>query len=216
MTSKEIQNLDKSAGFLKSELLRNSILDPEGVHHEFVSGAHGRKLDFDKIKTGSTLYNLWVGVMAEKTRELYDQVPSVLVGVANGTNRLARSMAPLLGDHVQGIATEKLSAKEVGLTDLGKLVLQQTDPEMVLIVEDVGTLGTNSSSVAKSVREAGFDNLEVINTWQRSETLPFLDELSVPYNAVITDVLPTFTSEDCLELPDGYCHQNIELIPHGQ
>ena len=42
-----------SAEIFRQHILAAGVLDPEGVHHEFVSGMHGRKLDFDTIPTGS-------------------------------------------------------------------------------------------------------------------------------------------------------------------
>lgn len=195
----------------KSAILRNGILDKEGVHHVFSQGLHGRKLDFDLIPDGSGLFEQWVEVTAEFIRGNYPDLPQVVVGVANGTNRLATAVADKLG--VKALVSVKPdgSRNQPVLTDEAKEKLKETAPKLIIILEDVGTRGTNSSSVAKSVRELGFDNLEVINTWQRSESLPLLDEINVPYKAIIKEILVSYNSEDC-----KYCKQGWELLNHSK
>ena len=71
-------------------------LDAEGLHHEFVSGGHGRKLDFDSIETGSALYSEWVDQNVDALQQLGRAVVAV-VGVANGTNRLALDVGRAIG-----------------------------------------------------------------------------------------------------------------------
>ena len=158
----------------KQAILDSGILDKEGVHHVFSQGLHGRKLDFDLIPDDSELFSQWVDVTADFIRENYDNLPEAVIGVANGTNRLALAVADKLG--VAGFDTVKPegSRNQPVLTEASKKKLKELNPEFIVILEDVGTRGTNSSSVAKSVRELGFVNFEVINTWQRSETLPLL------------------------------------------
>ena len=45
---------------LKDRVLSEGVLDSETIHHEFVSGMHGRKIDMDKIETGSDFYMQWM------------------------------------------------------------------------------------------------------------------------------------------------------------
>ncbi|HEX5456357.1 MAG TPA: hypothetical protein VFW77_03235 [Candidatus Saccharimonadales bacterium] len=195
----------------KQAILDSGILDKEGVHHVFSQGLHGRKIDFDLIPDASGLFNQWVELTAVFIRDTYETLPQVLVGVANGTNRLAFAVAQKLG--VIGLDTIKPegSRNQPVLTEASKEKLKELNPDFLLILEDVGTRGTNSSSVARSVRELGFDNFEVVNTWQRSETLPLLDELNVKYKAVIKEILVSYKPEEC-----EYCKQGWELLGHGQ
>lgn len=213
--NKEINGIHTSASFLKSELIRNGIMDPEGTHHEFVSGKHGQKLDFDKIPSGSTLYNLWVGATANAIRELYpDHLPDVIVGVANGANRLARGVAPIIGDEVKAIETEKVSAKEVAIGELGKFVIAQAKPEFVLVVEDVGTAGGTTVTAINALKQEGVEEIEILVTWQRQSSLAKLDEIEAVYHAVIYDPLPTYEPEECRQNFDGFCSRGWQLIPH--
>jgi orotate phosphoribosyltransferase len=202
--------MDK-VGELKTQILDSGILDKEGVHHLFSQGLHGRKIDFDLIPDDSDLYKLWSKVTAEFIRSNYSPLPEAVVGVANGTNRLAVSVAKELG--IEALITVKPegSRNQPVLTTEAKQKLQELKPKSLVVLEDVGTRGTNSASVARSLREAGFDNFEVINTWQRSETLPLLDELNVPYKAVIKEVLVSYKPEEC-----EYCASGWELLGHGQ
>lgn len=195
----------------KKAILNSGILDKEGTHHVFSQGLHGRKIDFDLIPDDSELFRQWVDLTADFIKENYPDLPEALVGVANGTNRLAISVAEKLG--LRGLVTFKPegSRNQPILTPGAEGELKELRPKLVLILEDVGTRGTNSSSVARSVRDLGLDNLEVINTWQRSETLPLLDEINVPYKAIIKEILTNFSPEDC-----EYCQQGWEVLGHGQ
>lgn len=195
----------------KQAILESGILDKEGVHHVFSQGLHGRKIDFDLIPDDSDLFKQWVDLTVDFIRNNYSAPPEAVIGVANGTNRLAFAVADKLG--VRGLDTVKPegSRNQPILTEESKNTLKKLNPKSIIILEDVGTRGTNSSSVARSVRELGFDNFEVINTWQRSETLSLLDELNVPYKAVIKEVLPNYKPEEC-----EYCQKGWELLGHGQ
>lgn len=196
---------------LKEEILNSGILDKEGVHHVFSQGMHGRKIDFDLIPDDSGLFKLWVEITAEFIKDNYSPLPDAVVGVANGTNRLAVAVAKTLG--VEALITIKPegSRNQPILTDEAIQKLEEIKPESLVILEDVGTRGTNSASVARSLREAGFSNFEVLNTWQRSENLTLLDELDVPYRAVIKEVLVSYQPEQC-----EYCQKGWELLGHGK
>lgn len=194
------------------------VLDPEGVvHHEFVSGNHGRKLDFDKILTDSDFYIEWVSVYARAIRAAYsDRLPDALVGIANGANRLSESVAHLLGGKVLGLTTEKVDAKTVKLDDEARDAIQSGNVRFALTIEDVGTTGGTTSTAVVDLREAGVGRIESVNFWQRNGTLPRLDDLRIPYSAVILDPLPMFSPEDCPVVEGGYCREGVELIPHGR
>jgi hypothetical protein len=77
----------------QAHILEAGVLDPPNVHHEFVSGKHGRKLDFDTIDDESDLYKEWVGANVDFISDQFSQIPEVILGVANGTNRLALDVA---------------------------------------------------------------------------------------------------------------------------
>lgn len=197
------------------------VLDPVGVHHEFVSGMHGQKLDYDLLETGGPMYGRWVGVNVDFIREDVatqmggGAVPEVIVGVANGTNRLALDVARQFEGTALGLVSEKdpANSKRLYLPSLSKAVISALEPDLVAVLEDVGTTGSNSVQVAKGVREAGAKEVVVVVTHQRREQLERLEEAGVPYLSIIKDPLPTYTPADCQALPGGFCAQGWEFIP---
>jgi orotate phosphoribosyltransferase-like protein len=207
--------MDKIEKF-KNSVLSSGIIDKKGTHHVFSQGLHGRKIDFDLIPDGSDLFRQWVEVTCDFIRDNYSPVPGAIIGVANGTNRLALAVAESLGGDVKGLVTVKPegSRNQPVLTEESEKILRESRPESIVILEDVGTRGTNSSSVAKSVRELDLAAPEVINTWQRSDTLKLLDEAEVPYKALIKEMLISYTSEECRE--KGYCSEGWEILDHGK
>lgn len=193
------------------------VVDPEGVrHHEFVSGNHGRKLDYDKIKTGTDLYIDWVALYARTILELYPhRKPDALVGIANGANRLSLNIAHLLGGGVLGLTTEKVDAKTVKLDDNAREAVASGAVKYAVTVEDVGTTGGTTLTALMDLREVGVLRVESTNGHQRNASLPRLDDARVPYEAMILDTsLPTFTPEKCEA--EGYCAQGVLLIPHAR
>jgi orotate phosphoribosyltransferase len=199
-------------GTFQKHILEAGVLDPEGVHHEFVSGMHGRKLDFDTIETGSDLYNEWVGVTAGYISNEFPDLPAVIVGVANGTNRLALDTAEFFSG-VRGLVSEKdsLDSKKLYLGEVACELIRELKPKLVVVVEDVGTTGSNSVQVARECLDHGAKEVEVVTTWQRRPQLEKLEASGIPYRAVIKEELDTFTPEDCRA--HGYCSQGYEFIP---
>ncbi len=193
----------------RDKVLSEGILDDETIHHEFVSGKHGRKLDFDLIETGSEFYAQWVSAMVQYIKDTYDEQPDVILGVANGANRLAVSVAAGLGGGTVGLMTEKDSPKS---SRLHKSVLDYIGgfkPRFVLVVEDVGTAGTTSATAAQKALEAGAQTASVLNTWQRREHLERLEEAGIDYKSMIVELMPTYEPEEC-----EYCKSGVELVPH--
>lgn len=214
---------------LSPELIRNiaefreriladpaEVLDPPDIHHQFASLVnHGRKLDMDKIETGTEFFGEWTTVYADWVNEVYrGRKPDALLGIANGANRLAIKMAPMLG--AVGLETIKINSKSVGLSENSRFAIEDSKPHFVLLVEDVGTTGGTTSTVIPELRELGVDRIEVAHTWVRNPILKVLEEQRIPYGAMIHEPLPTFSEEDCRNLPEGFCHQGVKLIPHGE
>lgn len=190
------------------------VLDPEGTHHEFVSGMHGRKLDFDNIEEEYPLYSEWTEVAAGFIQDEFPRLPEVIIGVANGTNRTALDTARRFNGDVLGLVTYKDEAKRIFLNDLASKVITAMKPELVVVLEDVGTRGTNSVQAAVGCRDAGAQNVEVVTTWKRRPVLERLEEADVPYRAIIDEELPTYTPEECRE--SGFCLRGWELVKRLQ
>jgi hypothetical protein len=200
----------------KNNIEKSDILDPEGIHHEFVSGMHGRKIDFDAIPDDSDLFNEWVDIVSEFIKETYPSgsyTKRAIVSVANGTNRLVPLVAKKLADGTIALLTEKVSPKEVKLTDEAVRELKSFDPDLVITLEDVGTAGTTSATAVRSCRDAGADRIESINTWQRREHLERLEELGVTNHSIIVGLLPTYSPEECKG--SGYCAEGWQYIEHA-
>lgn len=199
----------------KNQLITSGcVLDPEGVHHEFVSGMHGQKLDFDNIANEDPLYAEWVDVTAAFVEEEYGVLPEVVLGVANGTNRLALDVARKFGGKMLGLVSAKdpENSKRLYLPDFTERTLSGISPGLVVVLEDVGTTGSNSVQVATAAAEWAA-HVEVVATWQRREALERLDEANVPYRAVIRQSLPTFSPEACQTNPEGFCAQGWDFVP---
>lgn len=200
--------------FRKNILDSGYVLDPEGVHHEFVSGKHGRKLDFDLIPKDSPLFEQWVEAASSRIEELYgeeDLGTIVILSVANGTNRLVRPVSDRLGDNYVSALTEKATSKSVKLTRSARFVLQKVNPQLVVALEDVGTSGTTSASAVLAVREMSIPRVEALNTWQRRSHLEVLETINAPYNSIIHEDLPTYTPDECERM--GYHALGWKYVP---
>lgn len=199
----------------KQNLIESGVLDAPDIHHEFVSGKHGRKLDFDKIETGSELYSEWVDVNEDYIRSEFTETPAVIVGVANGTNRLALDVSRRYDGRTLGLISSKdpENSKRLYLPKLTEEVIKGLLPRFVVVVEDVGTTGSNSVQIAKAVEELGVPEVVVVPTWQRQPALEKLDEADIAYRSIINHTLATYSPEECLE--SGFCSQGIELVPRS-
>lgn len=191
------------------------VIDPERLHHEFNQGLHGQKADFDNIEEGTELFEQWIDVTVDFIQEEYSELPDAVVGVANGTNRVAKPVAKKLGNGTIFLETEKQDASKPVLTKEAKLVVEEFQPIFALIIEDVGTRGTNAVSAANSTLAAGVSRIEVLNTFQRAETLPLLDEAGIVYKSMVKRLMPNFTPDECRTLPEGFCRRQWRLIPYG-
>ncbi len=202
----------KRKKFLAS-LVSSETFDPEGVHHEFNQGLHGKKIDFDKISAGTPLFSEWVELVAESLKQNYPVLPDVLVGVANGTNRIVAAVSRKLDN--KPLALETVKSKRSGpiLTQKARKIINLAQPAFIVIVEDVGSRGTNSLSVFRSIKEMAQARIEVLNTLQRSQELELLKANNVFYSSVLTYVLPTYTAAECKKL--GYCRDKWKLISYG-
>ncbi|CAN5614755.1 hypothetical protein BH23PAT1_BH23PAT1_4170 [soil metagenome] len=194
------------------------VLDPEGVHHEFVSGMHGQKLDFDNIdEETDPLYDEWIDVNEGFIRENFTRLPEIIIGVARGTNRLALDTARRFEGEVVGLVSKKDSenSKSLYLPQLAKSIIGALSTELLVVVEDVGTTGSNSVQVATQSREAGAEQVVVVTTWKRRERLERLEEAGMPYLPIIDEPLRTFEPEECRSDPGGFCYRNWQFIPRG-
>jgi hypothetical protein len=143
----------------------------------------------------------------------------VILGVANGTNRVAHSLGlRFKTDDIEGFASTKSSKtdKILYLPPNVEEHITRTQPELVVVIEDVGTTGSNSVQVAKAALRAGAEAVEVVTTWKRREHLERLDEANIPYRAIIDEPLPTLDPEECKTNEAGFCYQGWDFIPRGQ
>lgn len=206
----------KDFSALKQHIMDSGILDPEDLHHEFVSGMHGRKLDFDAIPDGDPLFDEWVEAYADAIRDLFpDKLKDiVIVSVANGTNRVVPLVAEKLGNGATHLITDKASPKSAKLSDEAAQKLPELLARFFVVLEDVGTRGTTSASAVQALRQGGAKDIEVINTWQRREHLEELEAIDVPHHAMIKEMLETYTPEDCKA--NGLCAAGAKFIEHAK
>ncbi len=195
----------------RQHILEAGILDPEGMHHEFAYGAHGRKLDFDLIQDGSDLYAEWINNIADYIGGNYSRRPDALLGVANGANRLSRDTAARIGS--TALYTYKVSPREVALTPESYKQLEAINDAFVLVLEDVGTSGGTALSALRSALGSGATRAEALFTWKRLDNLSAFEEAGMPYAAIIDETLPTYTPDACRL--SGYCAAGWQLISHA-
>lgn len=196
------------------------ITDPKGIHHEFSQGLHGIKVDFDNITRGTNLYQMWIDLNTGFHRLIYSPEElgrAVIIGVANGTNDVARDTAKELRCGIRALETKKNSRSRPELTEEGIDDLQAIDPELAIINEDVLTRGTNARSVVDSVldnRNPSLKRVEVVATLERG--IPErLEVIGIVYNALIVNHQLDYTAEECLSNPKGYCARDWKLVPRN-
>ncbi len=205
------ESLGEIARF-RDHIIEGGVLDAEGTHHEFVSGMHGQKLDFDIIKNEDPLYQEWITATANFIRREL-RLPEVIIGVANGTNRVALDVARRFNGDVLGLVSEKdqQNSKILRLSSAAERVFGLMRPEFVVVKEDVGTTGSNSVQVATQALEAGAQHVLVLATWKRRAQLERLDEAGIDYAAMIDEPLTTYTPEECTA--EGFCADGWKFIP---
>ncbi len=193
------------------------VYDPVGVHHEFNQGLHGRKTDFDNIVEGSEFYNEWIYAQSRYIGDIYPSrvlAKAVLIGVAGGTNRVARDVGTQLD--VPYLETEKVKKGTVKLPEGSAEDFWIYNPTIGIIIEDVGTRGTTSATAVVSVhqnRNYNLQKIEVVHTLLRGVP-EWLVSLHITYHAMVNRRLLNYTAEECQD--HGYCSKGWELVPHGQ
>jgi orotate phosphoribosyltransferase len=197
----------------RDNIIAYGVLEHVGEHSEFASGMHGQKLDFDKIPDGSDLYTEWVDTNVSFIKDQFPNLPEIIVGVANGTNRLALDVARKFNGDIIGAVSRKDESddKKLYLSDVTRKLVRCLRPEFVLVVEDVGTTGSNSVQVAEQLVRARAQRVEVLTTWKRRPHLERLDEAKIPYRAIIDEQLPTYLPAGCKA--DGFCAEGWKFNP---
>lgn len=114
------------------------------------------------------------------------------------------------------IETVKMGKGNINLTPASIAILQELDPEMAVVTEDIATRGTNGASVVLSTQlhaPPGLKRIEVINTLERS-TPERLVKLRIVYNSLIVEHMTDYEPDTCAAA--GYCAGGWKLIPYGQ
>lgn len=194
----------------RDRLIEGGVLDPEGLHHEFAYGTHGRKLDFGLIAEDAPLYAEWVDANVQALQQR-PRLPRAVLGIANGTNQLAQDVAAELG--IVALTTHKISPREVTITPASlEQLVELSCLDEITAIEDVGTSGGTTLTGIQSVQTAGYEYVSAQVTWQRSAELGALATAGIEYWTLIHEPLTTYEPAQCEE--EGYCAQGWELIPH--
>ncbi|HLB66021.1 MAG TPA: hypothetical protein VJJ78_00275 [Candidatus Saccharimonadales bacterium] len=190
------------------------FLDPEGFHREFsqTPPLHGQKADFDAIPTEDPLFDEWVNITAKGIHGLYSELPSVLISVADGTNRLVGPVAEELGHKIVGLVTKKTKEGIVVLTPETWRKVHGRKPEFALVLEDVASEGNQVASAVRHTKEAGAQRTEALIALKRQRRLKKL--VGIAHKSILDFDLPTFTEKDCMTLPEGFCKLGWKLIPY--
>lgn len=207
------------AKIFRNNIVRSGVLDTD-IHREFVKGQHGKKLEFDKVyqRRQSGLYLASLGLKTHMLRERVEPGQTIaLLGIANGAVQhaldwvvFARSTLP--GCRVVGLTTKKYmqdDQKIVELTDQSRAWLADNQPDLVVLDDDVGTTGSSTAQPVPELRRFGVSCIWAAYDWIRSESLPHLDELHVPYSGIVEEPLPNYEPADCRDF--GHCAQGVPL-----
>ena len=206
------------------------VVEGEGSHHVFYNGDHGQKIDCEVIEKNEDLFESWLEITIEGIRYFYpEKLPRLVIGVANGTNKLAESVADRLLKEVKEGEPAPLSIQSVkreGATSilsprsLDKIKgLNGNKDNFALVLEDVGTTGRSSYEIIEESNiwtASAIKEYRVLNLWQRMENLPILERAGISYDSLVLEPLPTFDPEACRELPEGFCRRGWDLVPYGQ
>lgn len=194
----------------RDRLIEGGVLDPEGIHHEFAYGTHGRKLDFGLVAVYGPLYGEWVDANVDALKRR-PRLPRAVLGIANGTNQLAEDIAGELG--IVALTTHKISPREVTITPASlEQLVELSCLDEITAIEDVGTSGGTTLTGIQSLHTAGYERVNAQITWQRTEVLGALAAAGVTHWSIIHEPLTTYEPDACIA--EGYCAQGWELIPH--
>lgn len=210
------------AKLYRNNLVESGVLDTD-IHREFVKGQHGKKLEFDVVykRRCSGLYLASLGL---KTNLLRDRIESgqtiAILGIANGAVQHAQDWALYAGTilrdcQIIGLTTRKYEQdgqKVVELTDETRAKLSRECPDLMVLDDDAGTTGSSTAQPVPELRSFGAQSIWAAYDWIRSETLPFLKDLEVPYSGIIEEPLPNYEPEDCHAF--GLCAQGLPLKPY--
>lgn len=213
VTPQEFENRIFDAGIIESK-----------SHHELSQGLHGQKIDFGLTTPDSELWDDWVQVNVDTISNLYANAPpDYLMSVANGTNELVDVVADQF-DGVTGLHTAKSSDNRLYLElDALEAIWSRSQAfggvsgvsryVQVVFLEDVSTTGSKVSQPIDQIkRQFPEVETEVVTTFQRRDSLEYLDERGVAYHAIIKRLLPTYTERECQE--EGFCSENMPLIEY--
>ncbi len=194
------------------------VYDSDGTHSEFNQGLHGRKVDCDNIAEGTKLYEDWIGLSADL---VWQSLPKrtlgkvVLIGIANGTNRIARDTADMLGC-VTALETYKNEEGRPELTPEAIEILKGLNPAHARFLEDVSSRGTNVMWATASLhtnRPSSLEDIEAHALFERGVPV-WLASIGLKYRAIIRHHMLDFEPDQCKTRPMGYCANNWELKPY--
>ncbi|MCA9331851.1 hypothetical protein KC968_02830 [Candidatus Saccharibacteria bacterium] len=204
------------------QALERAGVKDDSIHHEFVSGAHGVKLDFDVTHKNRSSLLYMAGVMMKASMIMRDFEGSDRIGVLGidtGTTQHARDVATVIlssgfGARVFSLTTVKSiqnGQKFIELTDETKELLVDHRITSVAIDDDVGTTGSSTAQPIPIMRDLGVQDTAVYYDWVRNPRLPRLDELQVAYRGMIEAWLPDYQPDDCI-----LCDSGVPLVPYGR
>jgi pyrimidine operon attenuation protein/uracil phosphoribosyltransferase len=195
-----------------------------GSHSVFSQGLHGQKADLSVIDPGSALWDEWVQLNVDKVIELdADTPPDFLIGVDRGTTELVDAVADEL-DGVTALHTVKGRGNLAYLrqdaieairdrADMRRAGVGITRYVRVRFLEDVSTTGSGVSRPIDEINGLGLPvAMRVITTLQRRERLEYLDDRHIAYHAIVKQLTPTYTKEECED--HGFCADGMPLRPY--
>lgn len=166
-------------------------------HFVFASGNHATtKLEFDNISRSPLLINLVSKKLAKLIALNYPDI-DLIVTIANGANILAKPISSHLtkitGKDIGYVATHKTPQKNFSIPKGCKI---HKDSRCV-IVDDVYNHGTNSSKVAKLLKERNLNILGITVVFNRNKTLTKHSPEGLRVLSLIDNPMTDWPPEEC-------------------
>lgn len=198
-----------------NSLQEANIIDSD-CHSEFSGGQHGKKINFDLLRPGQTLWDEWVDLNVAELQSRHKVLPRFVISVANGTIGLTNAVAQRFSDtqEVDALHTFKDTDKIPHLRDVAAVAIEQFRPKLVVFLEDVSTEGSKVVTPAVEALECGAHDVVVQTTWKRRSRLEYLDQEGIDYYGIIDRPMPSYSPGECAEA--GFCFDNLPLRPYGE
>ena len=140
------------------------------------------------IRTGTALHEQYIAANVEAIRAQHRILPDVIIGVSGRTNDAARVTAETLDSGAFGLYSAVDTTGKLFLPKLTKEYIETRKPDAIVILDDIGLVGTSAAQIAQQLRECGGAvdaDIRVVYALIPEGTLSQLDAVHIDYASVI-------------------------------